>query len=347
MWEFIHANASLAKSYEELIDKRISPMRDSSIDSRPIELNMPTTRISWSSILTVIGALGLITGLAVNLKTLVPTFSPTTSIREDFKYLDELPPLVVSHGNIVDLTKRSLAYSEIRLEDDSQLIFSDATENISISTRKIIVGSGVKILGVGETQPPAASGSTGAHGGRCSTGGSGSAGKPGSNGSDGVNIDIHTLELDFLAGSLRVDLSGGAGGDGGDGGRGGKGGEASLNRDCRGGDGGQGGNGGSAGSGGNGGNLSIAYHTASFKGQAIGRTQVEHRYIEFLSDGGASGNPGAPGQGGTRGEGKSSEIFGSLDSEPGGNPGSPGQLGPPGKEGQDGKLQLILLAEDD
>ena len=301
---------------------------------------MPFPTISWRSVLAVIGFVAVITGIAVNVKNLGPLFSRVDPLSKELEYLRESEPLRIPKGKPYFVDEPNLSFSEIVLEDGAELLLSPELEIVAMYSRKLTIGSGVKIIGKGKDQPVGQSGSSGSHGARCSTGGQGSNGKHGSDGGAGVNVDIRSLDICFLGSALKIDISGGRGGDGGNGGAGGKGGQASLNRNCPGGNGGRGGDGGNGGAGGKGGSVSITYNNARFNEDAIGRTQFERTYINFRSVGGDPGAPGTVGQGGIRGDGKESDIFGSLDSEPGGNPGAAGRAGSRGAKGKSGSLKV-------
>jgi len=202
------------------------------------------------------------------------------------------------------------------MHDSSSIILNRDKKDNFIHAKKIIVGKGCRINGLGEN---GASGKPGIKGlsaeGPCRDGLPGRDGTGGTHGGDGVNLFLYFNEL-AAEGILQVDLRGGNGGDGGKGGDGGGG--SPGTRVCQGGTGGNGGNGSTGGNGGNGGTLTLSCKDCPDLRALLNQS------LDVSGYGGVAGLGGIAGPGGSAGL------------NPFGNTSQDGKLGAKGKPGQGG-----------
>lgn len=224
----------------------------------------------------------------------------------------ELKPKEVFHIKESDI----IVIDVLIMHDSSTIVLNHDKKDNFIHTKKIIVGKGCRIDGLGENGvegKPGVKGSVGE--GPCRDGYAGRDGTGGSHGSDGINLFLYFNEM-VSKDKLQIDLRGGNGGDGGKGGEGGGG--SPGTRVCQGGTGGDGGNGSTGGNGGNGGTLTLSCKNC---------TDLRMIYNESLN---VSGYGGIPGLGGMAGQGGQAGL------NPVGNNTLDGKVGSKGKPGQSG-----------
>ncbi len=219
-----------------------------------------------------------------------------------------------------------LVIDELIMHDSSVIVLNHDKKDNFIHAKKIVLGKGCRIDGLGENGNKGKPGLRGIHGeGPCRDGYAGRDGTGGSHGSDGINLFLYFNEI-TVKGAWLIDLRGGNGGDGGNGGEGG-GGNAGT-RVCKGGTGGNGGNGSTGGNGGNGGSLTLSCKVC---------TDLRGIVNESIN---ASVYAGSPGQGGNGGAGGSAGLNPLGNTTLDGKVGSKGKPGQPGVAGKKGAVNL-------
>lgn len=206
--------------------------------------------------------------------------------------------------------------------DSSSIVLNHDKKDNFIHAKKIRIGKGCRIDGLGDNGIPGKPGLNGISGdGPCRNGLDARNGTGGSHGSDGINLFLYFNELEGK-GILQIDLRGGNGGDGGKGGEGGGG--SPGTRVCQGGTGGSGGNGFTGGNGGNGGNLTLTCSSC---------TDLRSLLNESINPSGYGGTTGLGGTGGTGGAAGLNPIGNTTLDGKRGLKGKQGQAGTSGKKG--------------
>ena len=88
-------------------------------------------RISWKLVVAIIGGIALITGIIVDVKSLVSSFFAGDPLSQELEYLRNSPPLKVSKGEVYLVNESNLSFSEIVLEDGAKLSLSPELETVS------------------------------------------------------------------------------------------------------------------------------------------------------------------------------------------------------------------------
>jgi hypothetical protein len=219
-----------------------------------------------------------------------------------------------------------LVVDTLILRDSAKINLNSGKKNNYIHAAVALFEKGSSIVGCGEDGIAGKEGIKGyTEQGPCKDGVKGLGGTGGTHGQDGNNLFLYFDKV-TIAGTLRIDLTGGNGGDGGKGGAGGGG--SSGTRVCLGGSGGVGGPGASGGNGGNGGTLTVLCK------QCTDMRVFASTYLALRSFGGYPGIGGAGGQGGMAGLGTSGN------SKQDGVRGKNGTAGPDGLPGKNGTMSF-------
>jgi len=217
--------------------------------------------------------------------------------------------LVIPKKGEFKLEKDTLVVDELIIGDSAKIVLTKATS--MIIARHMVVGTRVRIMGIGEKGVNGRIGRTAAQpDGVCKPGRNGEDGKSGTAGGAGkiLILDVDLLTIDAM---LIINLAGGNGGDGGKGGDGSQGSNSMAQCLSNGGNGGSGGNGGA---GGPGGNLTII--------NSMTAVELTSK-INLYNRGGYKGIGGDGGEPGQRGSGAAKESKLGLIGK-GGTDGTPG-----------------------